>query len=177
MGLLALLVNPNTAVADHATPERVVEGKYVVVLLLTPQGEAMRMRFLFRDIKTGRNLLVPIVFRFTIKEKGLEVPVYKSTDMSTENAIGEFVYKFPRGGLYEIVLEFEKADELEKVYRPDDWSIWVPGQTYNPFGRYPIGFAEIAGFIAFFTALLIFVGSIWWKKKKGKPFEIKFFGK
>ncbi len=162
--------------ADHSGPERVVENKYVVILLLNPKREQMLFRFIFRDIHTGRNLLTPVTFNFSVEDEGGGLAV-KNIGIKTEKGTAEFLHEFQKGGIYKVSLEFEKADEPGKVYRPENWSIWVPGQTYNPFGRYPVGFAEIAGFSALFLALLVFLGSIWWQKKKGKPLEINLFKK
>ncbi|MBI2626280.1 MAG: hypothetical protein HYW69_01660 [Candidatus Nealsonbacteria bacterium] len=163
------------AAADHLTPERVIENKYTVILLMIPDGEQMNLRFFFRDANTGKNIIIPIAFRISIAEDSSDSILLDKKEGKTANGIIELPYKFPSGGLYKISLEFEKAGE-DNVYRPDPWTLWVPGATKNFFQRYPIGRAEIAGFALFFSASGIVIFSILWKRAKGKPIEISFFG-
>jgi hypothetical protein len=55
-------------VRANGEPEKVVEGKYVVSLVLIPRGEEMSLRFFFRDFRTGQRLLVPISFKIKIRD-------------------------------------------------------------------------------------------------------------
>lgn len=164
------------AQADHLTPERVVENTYTVILLMIPEGEQMRLRVLFRDVQSGKNIVVPITYRLSISREASPENILEKKEGETLNGIIEFPYVFPGGGLYEVSLEFEKADEQGKVYRPDTWTLWVPGATQNFFQRYPIGFTEIAGFSALFASLGVVGFSVWWFRAKGKPLEVSFFG-
>lgn len=172
--LLLLAFFGNVAHADHAGPEKIIDGKYVVTLLMTPEGEAMKLRFFFRDISTGKNLTVPILFHFMIRQEGDDEILFASADQKAENGIGETVYQFPRGGVYSLRLEFEKEDELGKHYAPDGWSLWISGVGETFAERYPIGLSEIFSFLVFFGTVGILLAS-WQMKKKGKTIAIPFF--
>jgi hypothetical protein len=37
----------------------------------------------------------------------------------------DVLYQFPHDGFYEVVLEFSLDGEPARVYRPEDWRIWV----------------------------------------------------
>jgi hypothetical protein len=37
----------------------------------------------------------------------------------------DMLYQFPHDGFYEVVLEFSLDREPARVYRPEDWRIWV----------------------------------------------------
>lgn len=173
--LAALFGFGSETTADHLTPERMVENKYTVVLLMIPEGEQVRLRFLFRDIQTGKNITSPIRIRLSIADESSLKILLANKEVETSNGIIDFPYKFPSGGLYKVELVFKKTNE-EKIYQPDAWTLWVPGATKNFFQRYPIGLAEIGGFLLFFTAASIVVFSVCYKRAKGKHLEISFFG-
>ncbi len=117
--------------ADHLTPERVVDNTYTVILLMIPQGEQMKLQFVFRDVHTGKNISDPITYKIVISEE-LSRDTLHARMGTTDNGIVEFLYAFPRGGLYDAVLEFEESG---KAYRPHAWTLWVPGVTENFFHR------------------------------------------
>jgi len=143
----------------HGEPEKVVEGKYVISLMLVPQGEEMSLRFFFRDFQTGQRLLVPISFHIKIRDHQAQKFVFESPNIRASNGVGELVYQFSLDGFYEVFLEFEKADELGKIYRPDDWYVWVPaGQTAEAHGYY--------GIIAISGLLVAISGMAWWSRRK-----------
>lgn len=162
--------------ADHAGPEKIVDGKYVVTLLMTPEGGAMKLRFFFRDINTGKNLTVPILFHFTVRAEGNDEILFASADQKAENGIGEATYQFPRGGVYSLRLEFEKEDEPGKRYAPDGWSLWISGAGKTFAEQYPIGLSEIFSFLTLISTVLV-LGASWRLKKNGKTISIPFFEK
>jgi len=143
----------------NGEPEKVVEGKYVVSLVLVPQEGGMSLRFFFRDFKTGERLLVPISFQIKIRDHQAQKFVFQSPNIQASNGVGELVYQFSLDGFYEVFLEFEKADEPGKIYRPDDWYLWIPaGQAAQAHGYY--------GIIAISGLLVAISGMAWWSRRK-----------
>ena len=158
IGLLILFSDIRLILAN-GEPEKVVEGKYVVSLVLVPQGEEMSLRFFFRDFKTGERLLVPISFQIKIRDHQAQKFVFESPNIQASNGVGELVYQFSLDGFYEVFLEFEKADELGKIYRPDDWYLWIPaGQAAQAHGYY--------GIIAISGLLVAISWMAWWSRRK-----------
>lgn len=153
------------ALADHASPERIVEEKYVVTLLFIPEAEVSKMRFFFRDFKTGRSIETPISFNITISETDSALAIFKSPELSASSGVGDFAYKFPRGGLYTVLMKFKVGDRPGNAYLPDPWSLWVPayGGSENA-ARYPFGYSEISGFLALLGVLVILALNMWYYK-------------
>jgi len=145
----------------HGEPEKVVEGKYVISLMLVPQGEEMSLRFFFRDFQTGQRLLVPISFHIRIRDYQAQKFVFESPTIRASNGVGELVYQFSRDRFYEVFLEFETADKLGTIYRPEDWYLWVPaGHAAEAPGYY--------GIIAISGLLMAISGMAWWSRRKRK---------
>jgi hypothetical protein len=143
----------------HGEPEKVIEGKYVVSLVLVPHGAEMSLRFFFRDFKTGQRLLVPISFQIKIRDPHAQKFVFESPNLRATNGVGDLIYSFSLAGFYEIFLEFEKTDEPGKIYRPEDWYAWVPAeQADEAHGYYRI--------IAISGLLVAISGMAWWSRKK-----------
>jgi hypothetical protein len=146
-------------VRAHGEPDKVVEGKYVVSLVLIPRGEEMSLRFFFRDFETGRKLLVPISFKIKIRDHQTRNFIFESPNMRAGNGVGDLIYQFSLDGFYEVFLQFEKADEPGKIYRPEDWYLWVPaGHAAEAHGYY--------GIIAISGLLVAISGMAWWSWKK-----------
>ena len=146
-------------ISAHGEPEKVVEGKYVVSLALMPQGKEMSLRFFFRDFKTGQRFLEPISFQIKIRDPQAQKFVFESVHMRAANGVGDFTYQFSLDGFYEIFLEFEKTDEPGKIYRPEDWYVWVPaGRSAEAHEHY--------GIIAISALLVAIFGTVWWSRKK-----------
>lgn len=82
--LLTLLFcsTPSPALADHEGPERVVDGKYVILLSMLPEGESMKMIF-FRDMRTGKPLSIPVTGSVTILDPNTTQAVMQKTPFST----------------------------------------------------------------------------------------------
>jgi hypothetical protein len=154
-----ILFSDSGLIWANGEPEKVVERKYVVSLVLVPQREEMSLRFFFRDFKTGQRLLVPISFQIKIRDPLAQKFVFESPNIRTSNGVGELVYHFSLDGFYEVFLEFEKADEPGKIYRPDDWYLWIPaGHAAEAHGYY--------GIIAISALLVAISGMAWWSRKK-----------
>jgi hypothetical protein len=149
-------------VCANGEPEKVVEGKYVVSLVLVSLGEEMSLRFFFRDFKTGRRLLVPISFHVKIRDPEAQKFIFETSNLRANNGVGDFAYQFSLDGFYEVFLEFEKADELGKIYRPDDWYLWVPaGQAAEAHGYYEI--IALSGLLAAVSAM-----ALWSRRKRDR---------
>ncbi len=127
-------------ISAHGEPEKVVEG--------------------FRDFKTGQRLLVPISFQIRIRDPQTEKFVFESLNLRATNGVGDLIYSFSLAGFYEIFLAFEKTDEPRKIYRPEDWYVWVPaGQADEAHGYY--GIIVISGLLAAIS------GMAWRSRRKG----------
>ena len=129
IGLVVLLVLasvPGVAgrAQAHGGPEKVVEGRFVVTVALAPDGDLTRLRFFFRDFQTGRGLTVPMSVRVRIAEDETLTPLHE-TKAAAVGGRADVLYQFPQDGFYEVVLEFSLDGEPERVYRPEDWRIWV----------------------------------------------------
>lgn len=124
--LLGLASVPGAAgrALAHGGPEKVVEGRFVVTVALAPDGEFTRLRFFFRDFQTGRGLTVPMSIRVRIAEDETLTPVH-DTEAAAVGGRADVLYHFPHDGFYEVVLEFSLDGDPERVYRPEDWRIWV----------------------------------------------------
>ena len=48
----------------HGSPEKVIDERFVVTVALAPDGDFTRLRFFFRDFRTGRGLTEPMLFEF-----------------------------------------------------------------------------------------------------------------
>ena len=112
----------------HEDPQKVVNGKYAVTLIPTPENGSMNLRFYFRDIQTGNSVLAPISFIVRIRDEKNGVFILTSGRINTSTGVGKYDYTFPPEGSYEVLLEFETADEPGKIYTPEDWSILVPAE-------------------------------------------------
>jgi len=163
---LLLFFLPSGAFADHEGPERIVEGKYVVILTLVPEGKAMRLKFFFRDALGGKSLTQQIFLGLKIADEKNTKILIEEKNIEVKNGVGEFVYQFSRDGLYNVFMEFEKADEPGYIYRSAPWSIWAPGAEAGKGRSYPIGASELAGFgLAALLALIVFI-NLWGRKRK-----------
>lgn len=161
--------------AGHASPERVLENKYTVILLFIPNKENSLLRFIFRETQSGRNLSVPVKYSVSIKKTYEGVAVLENRDNETLNGIGEIIRKFD-GGFYDIMLEFETAGEPGTIYRPAGWTLWIPGSGGNFYKRYLVGLPEIAGILALSAAVLFVLFSALRKHRTGKPLDLHFLG-
>jgi len=103
-------------------PEKVV-GDLVVSLVLVPVHDTTALRFFFRDVRSGRPLVVPIAFRVRLRDEGAGAQVEESPALTTKTGTGEFVPRVARAGLHEVVLEVERADRPGRTYRPEDWLV------------------------------------------------------
>ena len=143
---LLLLINAVVVYADHEGPERIVEGKYTVILTIIPIGDdSLNLRFFFRDTQTGRAVSDIVSTVFINDESGAVIASGKSMDV--RDGAGELQYIFPKSGFFEIFLEFRKIGEPNKIYKPSQWHVWVPGKEGASRGAsYPLGLSELAGF-------------------------------
>lgn len=141
--------------ADHQGPERIVEGKYTVILSILPEeNNSLKLRFFFNDSQNGRPVSDITATLSIADEKG--VAVLAGRPVEVKNGVGEVTYIFPAIGLFEIALEFKKNGEAH-IYRPEPWSIWAPGESGAGIGAsYPLGLSEVASIaLAIFAVVLI----------------------
>jgi hypothetical protein len=128
--LMSVAMNLDPAsVRANGEPEKVVDGRYVVSLVLVPDRDAMRFRFAFRDFRTGKPLAGPIAYHVTIRDGHGGAVIYETPELVTASSAAEVRYRVPRDGFYETVLEFRHPAVGGSVYRPEDWYLWIPAGT------------------------------------------------
>ena len=122
--LLAALPGVAGRAWAHGAPEKVIDERFVVTVALAPDGDLTRLRFFIRDFRSGRGLTEPMSARVRIAED--ETPtVLQDSGAAVVSGRADVFYQFPHDGFYEVVLEFTLAGEPARVYRPEDWRIWV----------------------------------------------------
>ena len=128
IGLAAVLLAALPGVAGralaHGAPEKVIDERFVVTVALAPDGDLTRLRFFFRDFQTGRGLTEPMSVRVRIAEDEAPTPLHDG-HAAVVGSWADVLYQFPHDGFYEVVLEFALDREPARVYRPEDWRIWV----------------------------------------------------
>ena len=108
----------------HGAPEKVIDERFVVTVALAPDGDLTRLRFFFRDFRTGRGLTEPISARVRIAKDETPTPLHEGPAVVV-GSWADVLYQFPHDGFYEVLLEFSLDGEPARVYRPEDWRIWV----------------------------------------------------
>jgi len=107
IGLAAVLLAALPGVAGralaHGAPEKVIDERFVVTVALAPDGDLTRLRFFFRDFQTGRGLTEPMSVRVRIAEDEAPTPLHDQR----------------------AAVVFSLDGEPARVYRPEDWRIWV----------------------------------------------------
>ena len=145
---------PFVVSAHNQGPERVVDGKYVVLLLLQPKEEAMQLRFFFRDMQSGREVTLPVSGFVEFLDADTAQPVMEGQQLSAENGKADMTVTFPRDGLYHIELRFQTSDAPGHIYKPEAWDVWMPGTVQ--MGSLPFGVSEwlTVGLGAFIVLLI-----------------------
>lgn len=142
--------------ADHEGPERVVDGKYVVVLSLFPEEEGMKLQFFFRDQRTGKQLSLPVNGTVSFLEAESKTKIGDGT-FRAETGKGGVTYTFPKDGLYVVTLSFT-VGASEEAYMAESWQVWVPGKES---GAVPApGLSEWLGYGIAGAAVLLVIGSL-----------------
>jgi len=145
-------------VLAHGGPHKVVDGRVVISLVLVPRDEALALRFAFGDVRSGQPLSAPVVFRVMIREDQGGQWSFESPRMETTGGTGELVHRFPRDGFYEVFLEFERGDEPGRIYRPEDWRVWIGsrGDSARPW------------VVASLELILVASAALcWWQRQRG----------
>jgi len=139
----------------HGDPEKVVDGRYVVSLVIVPEGDATRFRFAFRDLRSGKLLAEPIHYYVTIREEHDGDALYESPELLTETGIAEVRYQVPWDGFYETVLEFRHPAPRGPFYRAEDWYLWIPAREHRAHG---LPWMVLA-------VLVLALASVWWWRR------------
>lgn len=153
--------------ADHEGPEKIVGGKYRVTQTLVPQEDGSQLiKFFFKDAATDRFLENTIFMDVSIREADKADVIFMQSEIRVDRGIGGIIYKFPRNGLYTVSMEFRFVGEPGKVYEPEDWYLWAPGEGEEGAVNYPIGPSEIAGFSLLFIFLGVLAMNLWNRRKR-----------
>ena len=161
---ILLLNSVSIAFADHEGPERIVDGKYTIILSIIPKdNNALDLRFYFNDSETGK-IVSDLMPTISINDdKGSTV--LSGQQITLKDGVASFLYTFPSSGLFSVMLNFYKGGVADKVYRPEAWSVWVPGKEGTSGAGYPIGLSEILSFGLAGTAVALVIWSLMANKK------------
>jgi hypothetical protein len=139
----------------HGEPEKVVDGRFVVSLVLVPEADATRFRFAFRDFRTGTLLAEPVQYYVTIREEHDGEAIYESPELVTATGIAEVRYRVPRDGFYETLLEFRHPAARGPFYRAEDWYLWIPARVHRGHG---VPWVVL-------VVLVLALATVWWWRR------------
>jgi hypothetical protein len=133
--LLATLAGPAGDALAHGGPSKLVERRFVVTATLWPTGDATRLRFFFRDFRSGRVPVEPLSFRVRILADRSRAVIYEGAGGRVEDGRVDVLFRAPDEGFYEVFLQFWSDGDPTHVYEPDDWRVWIgePGSP-RPWG-------------------------------------------
>ena len=129
--LLATLAGAAGEAAAHGGPSKLVERRFVVTATLWPAGDATRLRFFFRDFRSGRMPVEPLSFRVRILADGSRTLLYEGAGGRVQDGRADVLFRVPDEGFYEVVLQFWSDGDPTHVYAPDDWRVWI-GDPASP---------------------------------------------
>ena len=129
--LLAALAGAAGEALAHGGPSKLVERRFVVTATLWPAGDATRLRFFFRDFRSGRMPEEPLSFRVRILADGSRAPVYEGAGGRVKDGRADVLFRVPDEGFYEVFLQFWSDGDPAHVYAPDDWRVWI-GEPGSP---------------------------------------------
>ena len=162
--LLAALAGAAGEAFAHGGPEKLVERRFVVTATLWPAGDATRLRFFFRDFRSGRMPVEPLSFRVRILADGSRTLVYEGAGGRVEDGRADVLFRVPDEGYYEVFLQFWSDGDPTHVYAPDDWRVWI-GEPGSP--RPWRSIAIVA------TAAMAVIGAATWRRRvdgrQGEP--------
>jgi hypothetical protein len=123
--VLATLAGAASEALAHGGPSKLVERRFVVTATLWPAGDATRLRFFFRDFRSGRMPVEPLSFRVRILADASRNLVYEGAGGRVEDGRADVLFRVPDEGFYEVVLQFWSDGDPTHVYAPDDWRVQV----------------------------------------------------
>jgi hypothetical protein len=129
--VLAALAGAAGEALAHGGPSKLVERRFVVTATLWPAGDATRVRFFFRDFRSGRMPVEPLSFRVRIFADESRTLVYEGAGGRVEDGRADVLFRVPDEGFYEVVLQFWSDGDPTHVYEPDDWRVWI-GESGSP---------------------------------------------
>ncbi len=129
--LLAALAGAAGEALAHGGPSKLVERRFVVTATLWPAGDATRLRFFFRDFRSGRMPVEPLSFRVRILADRSWALIYEGAGDRVEDGRADVLFRAPDEGFYEVFLQFWSDGDPTHVYEPDDWRIWI-GEPGSP---------------------------------------------
>jgi hypothetical protein len=130
-GVLLAIAGAGGEALAHGGPDKVVERRFVVTATLWPAGDATRLRFFFREFRTGRIPEQPLSFRARILTDRSRVLVYEGPVATVEGGRADVTFRVPDEGFYEVLLQFWSDRDPEHVYEPEDWRVWI-GEPGSP---------------------------------------------
>lgn len=150
--------------ADHEGPERVIPGKYVVVLSVQPQEEAVKFIFFFRDIHTGKSMTVPITGSIDVISADSQEPIATDTPIVTHDGQADVSLTLPKDGLYDITLRFYTDYDPSVIHTPAPWQVWVPGIESGPTPAF--GLSEWLGLAMVATVVVLLLLSVLQQRRR-----------
>jgi hypothetical protein len=129
--LLTGLAGAAGEASAHGGPDKLVERRFVVTATLWPAGDATRLRFFFRDFRSGRMPGEPLSFHVRILADRSRALVYEGAGGRVEEGRADVLFRVPDEGFYEVFLQFWSDRDPTHVYEPDDWRVWI-GEPGSP---------------------------------------------
>lgn len=145
VALIVFISLPGTPGADHPTPERLIEGKYVAILTPYYEGDFAKLAVIFRDAGTGQNLET-LKLHVVIKDANSHTVFERN--VNAINGRAEIPYIFPPDEYYLLSVAFEKADEPGRVYGPVEWEVQVPARKGIEAFYAPLAFLLVVALLA-----------------------------
>ena len=105
-----------------------IVGPFTVSLAVAPATVGTRLRFRFRDTKTGETLAAPLVVRVSYRGDARE-PIIPGPLVTTTTGLLDMTHVFGRPGQQDVLIEFQRRNDPVR-YRPAAWSVDVPTAGY-----------------------------------------------
>jgi hypothetical protein len=109
----------------HGGTEKVVDDRFVVTAVLVPIGDATLLRFFFRDFQSGQRSPEALSARVRVLDDRSGAVVCESPVASVSDGWAQVVCRFSAAGFHEVFLQFWVDGEVTRVYKPEDWRVWI----------------------------------------------------
>lgn len=126
--LLALFFAPFLVFANGGNI-RLAEGRYLVNISSSPvtpvAGEETQMLISFASIQDNTLLGEDLRTWIEIRRKVNDEVIFPEKEFRADRGVLDFDFTYPKSGLYELFVRFEKPDELGKIYETEDFLVDV----------------------------------------------------
>ena len=105
--------------AANGAPEKVVEGRFVVTAAVAPAGDTARLRFFFRELRSGRSLAGPLSFRVRVLDARSGTVVHQSATVAAVSGRGDRRMEFRSIPLNASIRIYTVRGQLVQTLRQD----------------------------------------------------------